>query len=207
MPTKGEYVAYFSEIIRHFQGTAVLNAIIRTVTACLDHLPPKASIPLLGLMLSRPVEAVRLTMARMTSDQIQTYLQGLDWPGDHRTLHEALGLAEGRAARIGLAVDAGSELSPKLGVEVHFSEDKLPRRPYPWEGILDALVARGLCLPAKRDAILRYPGLVEVQQDGLGCKSMLLKQISHLKIVIDSDRITAAKAYLEARQSQSRRHS
>ena len=45
---------------------------------------------------------------------------------------------------------------PRVGMEGSFS--RLPRREPRWRELLDRLVARGLCPPEKRDALLAWPG-------------------------------------------------
>jgi hypothetical protein len=89
-----------------------------------------------------------------------------------------------------------------------------------WRIFLEELVARGLCLPAKRDALLAYPGQSSEETDpewwpadlirvsrflGQRTTSALWRALHHVKIAYQPGRADAspaleAKAYLAVMQ-------
>src|SRR5207249_650425 len=83
----------------------------------------------------------------------------------------------------------------------------------PWDALLDHLVEIGLCLPAKRDALVAYPGVSSEQTDAerwpagmarvsefLGGRTtgLFLRVLHHVKIVYEPGAALEAKAYFGA---------
>lgn len=199
----------FRDIVRHFRGTAFLGKLEPCLGRCLDGLPQNASIPFIGLMLSRPAPAVRLSVSKLLPEQIPRYLQDLQWPGDDGALRRVLDLPRAGVTDLLLDLDVGETLLPKAGLEFYFRESRLPARPFPWEGFLETLAAKNLCHPAQRDALLCYPGQAKDADKPLNLvmaerflnhhQSVFVRKMSHFKLVFGANRDLAAKAYLEAR--------
>jgi hypothetical protein len=110
-------------------------------------------------------------------------------------------LAEG--GRLHLSCDLGESLEPRVGIEVSFPQQ--PRRDPRWGRLLGRLVATGLCSPAARDAALAWPGQDSLwtapERWPLGRGAVALRcarALSHVKLVSDRRRPTAAKLYLLA---------
>lgn len=116
----------------------------------------------------------------------------------------AAGEAHDQGARVVFAYDVGPSLHRRLGIELLFDD------PSHLEPVLDALVRRGLCAPAKRDAVLAWPGALQESEaeepwppplaaagrSSPGLRSVLFFKLSHLKLVVDDEGL-AAKAYLQ----------
>jgi hypothetical protein len=65
--------------------------------------------------------------------------------------------------------------------------------------MLERLVRLGACTPAKRDAVLSWPGFAPCGFDTRGplrIRSLLGKRLSHLKLACHPERPLEAKAYL-----------
>ncbi len=177
---------------------ASLNPAVRR---CFDACPPGGFVSHVGVMLGRPVPFARINVRRVDAD-LGTYLSTVGWRGD---IAEATALArELRALADGLTVclDVGTEVQPRLGLEAHCDDAR-------WSSLIDALVARGWCTAAKRDAFLAWPGLqtprtdrswpAAFARDGLLRSSdhltAVARALSHIKLVLEPEHAVSAKAY------------
>ena len=91
-------------------------------------------------------------------------------------------------------------IAPRFGVELSFPRQ--PRREPRWARLFERLVAAGLCTPGARDGALAWPGQDSLWTAGArwpagqGPARRCLRCLSHLKLVCDGRRPTAAKIYL-----------
>ncbi|MBN1860783.1 MAG: hypothetical protein JW840_04895, partial [Candidatus Thermoplasmatota archaeon] len=123
-----------------------------------------------------------------------------------------------KAERFVLSFDVTADgIGPRIGLECSFEENRYHEETR-WEPLFDYLVEQGMCLPEKRDALLRYPGvehpddfsggvmkpLVSVSQhlDDIFSGS-LVRYISHVKVVYIPGRPIEAKAYPAVRLFES----
>jgi hypothetical protein len=128
----------------------------------LDRRPPGAAVPYAGVMLSRPRQAVRLYLSKVAGAAVPGLLNEVGWPEDQgREAAEAVAaMAAAGAPEVGmlhLDVLEGA-LLPRLGVEYTLERHAQIRGRVAEAGFLDALAARRLCEPARRDALLAWPG-------------------------------------------------
>lgn len=195
--------------IAPLQGRGVDPALAAQVYRGLAALPPEAHVFQVGLMLPRQVNWVRLCLRHLSPPQLLSYLRQLDWPGDLAPLQAQLTPLAERTDRIDLDLDIGpSGLSPKLGLECYLRQQ--PSTEPRWPAFLDFLVAGGLCLPQKRDALLHYPGYVRETDHrqqwpphllrlmaylGSRYEGVFFRGLHHIKLVYQPDQMTEAKAY------------
>lgn len=166
-----------------------------TLSDCFEKLPETAHVFQIGTMLSRPLDALRLCIEDISHAQILDYLQAIAWPGRVDDLAERLSELAPLADLFAFGLDVGRSVLPKIGVECRFADDHQLTEPGPWRALLDHLVDRGWCRPAKRDGLLAWVGS---SQERLGHElwpSAAIRMISHVKIAFSPGQGPEAKAY------------
>ncbi|HEX2568113.1 MAG TPA: hypothetical protein VH877_01060, partial [Polyangia bacterium] len=124
--------------------------------------------------------------------EVGAYLGRLGWQGPWGEVHEILTTLHGDASDVGIQLDLGAGPLPVLGIQFYYAA-RDPR----WRPLLDELVDRGVCTPAKRDAVLAWPGRERLTLPGRRWPSELRRELE-LKLVCRADRgrPLEAKAYL-----------
>ena len=147
----------------------------------------------IGTMLARTGGALRLCLGLCHPLSIVPFLREIGWPGPLPELTALLDQLVAWGARLSLQIDVGDAVGPKVGVECYApSGERILGQTEAWRPMLDGLVAAGLCLPQKRDALLAWVG---------GHRARLLwtrrygRRVSHLKLVYQVGRPLQAKAY------------
>jgi hypothetical protein len=161
-------------------------------------------------MLSRVFQGVRLYLAGVRLDSIPTYLDAIGWQGDRSEVRDLLPWLSPFFEKVELALDVGEAILPRVGMECHVFGSSLPAAKAKWSAFLDVLVARGLCLPSKRDALLAWMGHAHARTldgpwpadlrrralaFGPDVSSVLTRTINHIKVVYQPGRPLEAKAY------------
>jgi hypothetical protein len=190
------------------RGAPLSPATMAAVAACRDALPAGAAVADLGFMLARPVDALRLVVARMPRGAAAGYLSGLPWVGPPPDVTSAEALLPADLQHVILSLDVAAGVLPRVGFECDpgYAEADLPN----WVEALDALTGGGLCNGPKRDALLRWPGHIEpvdvdhrwpgcLLQESLLNRSdqflVLARRLTFLKLVCDQHGVQQAKAY------------
>ncbi|MCF2970436.1 2OG-Fe(II) oxygenase [Synechococcus sp. Nb3U1] len=214
-PVEGDEIHHWllNEPLTLLRGEALPTSVQATVLRCLQALPIGAYVFQVGLMLARRNDWVRLCIRDIDPDQILTYLDTIGWPGSLAGLEQLLNQLEPTVDRIDLDLDVEGSIGPKLGLECYLIGQ--PARDPRWSHFLDSLVALGLCLPQKREALLRYPGYVRErhypetwphplqklsQLLGPDCESVFYRGLHHIKVVYRGEQVLEAKAYLAVSQ-------
>jgi hypothetical protein len=166
----------------------------------LDRRPAGAAVPYAGVMLARPRQAVRVYLSRVESAAVPRLLNEAGWPEDQgREAAEAVAaMAAAGAPEVGmlhLDVLEGA-LLPRLGVEYTLDRRTQIRGRVAEEAFLDALAARGLCEPERRDALLAWPGYELLTLRHELWPSRLARRVNCIKMVHEPDREPQMKAYL-----------
>lgn len=169
------------------------------VLRCLGALPDAARLLYVFSLPGRGNDAVRLEIFGLEPAQILDYL----WEVAPRTVP---GIAQVAplfvdTERLHLSFDVAEEVLPRIGIEGSFPRQ--PHREPRWACLLTRLVERGLCSPAKREAVLAWPG-----QDSfwsapkrwpaaaIGAPVFCVRGLSHVKVISHTDREPEAKIYL-----------
>lgn len=178
---------------------------------CFDLLPTGACIFHIGAMLARQVDTVRVCITDIPPDKLLDYLSHLGWTGSISKLEAFILELSSWVDRVDLDLDVGDTILPKIGLECYFNLQ--PQFEPRWQLFLNRLVENGLCIPAKRDAILAYPGYFHERTNrelwpknllrasnllGQRVSSIFIRQLNHIKFVYQPDSPIEAKAYLSA---------
>ena len=192
-------------------GEPLAPAVRQQVVACLAALPSTGYISAVGAMFSRRFDGVRLCLQGLGPGTLPGYLARVGWPGDTAEVEALLAPVAGRVERLALSLDVGSAVLPKLGLECHLAESLHEADSERWASLLDVLVKQGLCLPAKREALVDWlghthlrsrpealPGNLRALSASLGPQALpvFLRRINHLKLVLQPGAPPEAKAYL-----------
>lgn len=138
-----------------------------TVEGVFKAMPPGAFVNLLGAMPSRQQRAVRVQVEGVEVPEVPAFLERIGWPGPVPLVMDTLTDLLTASARFALALDVAPDGPlPRVGLELSpFAEGmscfdgwvKGTRRD--WRPLFEHLVATGLCLPEKGEAVLACTGL------------------------------------------------
>lgn len=180
------------------------------IQTCADALPNGARIAHIGAMLSRSSKAVRLVAKGIPPQQLPDYLEQVGWKDSADKLPTLLPDLSNFVDSIALAFDVGNHIYSRIGLECFFEKQPFDDE-LVWQTFLDDyLVKEGLCTPAKRNALLAWPGFTQKADqpelwpnslNQLDCllnakaSSVFCRTLNHIKIVYQPSRSLSAKAY------------
>jgi hypothetical protein len=163
---------------------------------CFDAQPRPSGDFQIGVMLARGIQAARLCQFDLPREAVPQYLADVGWKGPVSAVCDALDALAPHADFVGLHLDVGEMVFPHIGIEPNFTAGCWTRQPQHearWHGQFDALEAMKLLVPAKRDALLAWTGH---QVCSFGEENvLLLRGLSHVKLVIRHDGKALAKGY------------
>lgn len=170
-------------------GGPVAPGLRRHLAECFGALPPGAKVFQVGAMLSRGTAAVRVCVRRL-GPALPAYLAGADWPGDVEAARPTLEALLARAEWVTLDLDVGEDgIRPGLGLECAF--DTGVQGEAQWRDFGAHLAVTGLALPAKVDALLRWPAVTEAE----GGEEALVRAVAHVKLAWRDGTLRDAKGY------------
>ncbi|QRO02009.1 hypothetical protein JRI60_24835 [Archangium violaceum] len=221
VPIPSFFIEYDRRASRHLEvleqslallwGEPLPPAVRARVQACLEALPSEGRISAAGAMFSRRFDGVRLCLQGLRPDTMPGYLARIGWPGAPSELEAMLARVSGQVERMALSLDVGTAVLPKVGVECHLAESLYEPDTARWASLLDSLVELGLCLPAKREALVAWlghtqlrscpealPGNLRVLSDSPDPQTLpvFLRRINHIKLVLPPGQPIEAKAYI-----------
>ncbi|MBN1860980.1 MAG: hypothetical protein JW840_05925 [Candidatus Thermoplasmatota archaeon] len=205
-----QFLSIINTTVSVLKGKRLSHSLERQLAACIRQLPTNASIQFIGVMFSRSTNGIRLYVKRLLPKQIVPYLTSLGWSDTNGRLSSLIDELSDRADRFVIGFDVVEEgIIPKIGIECSFISNNFHLETR-WGELLEYLVEKNLCLPEKRDALLRYSGsentdtfsggimrpLVSVSRhlDTL-ISSAIVRYISHIKVVYQPGHPLEAKAY------------
>jgi hypothetical protein len=179
----------------------------------------------IGLMLSRDIQALRLCIFGVMSEEVFPFLHRVGWRGEESRLAQVLERYSPFADSLCLHLDIGESIFPTLGVEMlyHAKDDPWNYQPDSetrWKLLFDRLVDDGLCLASKRDALLAWPSrtafklpFIEMliaaasfdqtpHAPSVLLDGVLVTGLGHIKFSLSPAGETNAKAYFGARYDQ-----
>ena len=198
------------EIVRRLSNKAISEKLKLKLRLCVDALPDSANIAFLGVMLSRPNQAVRVIVSGIPLPQFSDYLLQIGWSEPTNQLSNLESTLSDFADEFRLlSFDVGDTIYPRIGLE--FLSEKQPKDESQWQLFLNHLVKTGLCTPAKQEALLAWPGASQKADQlelwppnlaggdfllGSKALSVFWRKINHIKIVYQPGNALEAKAYL-----------
>ena len=162
--------------------------IFTSVFNCLQAIPASHGLCMMGRMLGRGHDDVRVLIPFKQLETLQCYLEAVNWPGDPYT-QSGFHLLPDDADCYLLNLEVGSSIRRRIGIEPYFwnlnRDDTNPR----WKLYLDGLLEAGLCAPEEAEALLYFPG----QRSNDFCASV------STKLILDKE--LQVKAYLSLDRS------
>ena len=161
----------------------------------LDALPECGYVFQAGALPARSPSAFRVLIKGIPEADLPTVLRRLRWPGPTAAVHEILHAMAGLIAYTALSIDVTVRgLGPRIGVELYRPQKWFQIDRTGWLPVIDLLVERGWCLPAKADGLRRWPGTERLLTDR-GEVHLVRQGINHVKVVIDGTAPATVKAY------------
>lgn len=173
-----------------------LSSVTPTLTTYLERLPSGSAVIHLGVLLGRAQRGVRLVIRFPKQvDALYTYLARVDWPGAVGDLQTATAWMAGMADSYNLQIDLAETLAPRISIECCLAGQAIWGMDQSrWSALLDAFAAQGLCPSARREALLTFPGGTH---EMLCLWLVLLRQLSHAKVIYQPGHFVQAKAYFQ----------
>lgn len=184
--------------------TPPARQIARAVRA-MQRLPPDLRPLYLFGLSSRGSDAIRIDTVGTTAAGVGQFLRGVISDEVARRAEAALPLLAD-AERVHFSFEVTPDgFGARVGMEGSYRRQ--PAREPGWQALLDRLVARDLCTPAQRDAILSWPGHDTARtaatwpgdSTGAPLPGTCVYGLSHVKLAMSPERPLQAKAYLIAK--------
>ena len=201
---------FTKQAIPSLMGQRLLKEVEQNLNTSIQKMPKNASLFIVGVMLSRKISDVRMSVQFRDPKQIIPYLHELGWSENTDTFSTLINdLISLNVNRIVLDFDIGKHIGRTVAVECSFFPNHYHQEHH-WKKILDYLVEREIAAPSKRDDILVYPGTEKTMMfsengtgpfdEGTPSSKMISRYITHIKIVYNPDeQKLKAKAYLAIR--------
>lgn len=183
-------------IIPLLLGDSVSEAVRQNFRRCLDACPPVTNDFQIGFMVARQIPVIRLCVFDMPAGEMFPYLDHIGWEGPGDELRTVVDAFRPHSDFIGLHLDIGERVYPHIGVEPNFVAgcwSRQPRREPRWYRLFDQLAGLGLLAPEKREALFSWIGHQSLPAEGR--EVLLLRGLSHIKIVLRPGVEPLAKAY------------
>jgi hypothetical protein len=181
------------EILHLLRGQPLSPAVADLLDRCFLDLPDFGVVLHVAAMLARPGAGVRLSV-QLPRRAARRYLEALGW-GAGAELEGLLDAHAGEtdfthpAAPVQVDFDVGASIGARVGIGLRPPDER------GWPALLDSLVRRRRCDPAKRDALLQWPGVSFARLADSSDWCGFEHYIGHLKISCEVGREPQAKAY------------
>jgi hypothetical protein len=206
----GERMAAIQRALDVLVPADAVGPLRAAVDRCAKAAPGRAWVSHIGVMLGRPVQALRIHISGVPLWALGDYLAAAGWPGDVDRAIAAAELLLDRGDWLVVCLDVLGDLLPRVGLECGFDQRRgLDPR---WEPLLSRLTDAGLNSVDKAQALLSWPGIVTpagpapwpdaLITDGLSMPvhklGVVERRLSHVKITVGSGEPQTAKAYFGA---------
>ncbi|RYU90910.1 hypothetical protein EWM62_09755 [Mucilaginibacter terrigena] len=132
----------------------------QNIQRCVKALPKGGIVSHLGAMLSRKSRGIRLNIAGLGFDDVQSYLAAIGWNETSAELDHVLKNYRHYTDHFVLCIDLlGQAIGPRIGFEcyVHTAPADGPK----WEQLMQQLLRDDICSGQKKAALLSWPGIAE----------------------------------------------
>ena len=189
------YESIAQAIHMSLKGCAMPLPITKHFLRCIEMMPEKGLMRLLGLPVARPTEAFRVVVGELEPDEIPEYVCSVGWKGRAKELESLIFSLGGYADRHSINFDLNRQGIGKIGIEFGIPQEHSQSSDPRWEMILDFLVKQGWCRKEKRDGLLAWPKPLTLMVDD--SRSIPMRRfISHVKLSLEAGRRVVAKAYV-----------
>ena len=192
------------------KGQKTSKKISDLINDSISKMPDNGTIFQIGTMLSRKINAIRIHINKLRPDQIVPYLKDIGLNYDTSELEKYLKEFEELADRFVVSFDITENgIGDKIGIELSFISNDFNNIER-WGKLLDYLVEKNMCLPEKKEALIKYSSVEEetvingaimrpiasatLYENDL-TKSNVVRYINHIKIVYKPGKQIIAKAY------------
>lgn len=174
------------------------------VRRAFEALPRGASVVFAAAAADRKPKSVKLIVSKIPASEAGAFVDRLGWSGSIPTMSRLLSMMQDVSSRFMISVDLDARRAlPRLGLEMYpdYSDSAdddallstwLRTKRADWRGFVNRLVDMRLCLPAKAQGLLSWPGWKFPYGQASVCR--LWMGINHVKISISGERLQA-KAY------------
>jgi hypothetical protein len=176
---------------------------------CFEALPAGSRAFQVGVMLGRPVDALRVCVLGLDYGKVSAFLRRVGWPQEIAELDRLLAPLLANAETLILDLDVGDAVLPSVGLECFVGEDGGPDVVERWARFLDPLVRAALCRPERRQALLDWPLTIRESEAsswprhlreasdfvGEDVEGALVRAVNHVKLGWAPGRLQA-KGYL-----------
>jgi hypothetical protein len=210
MGDPSDFSWFTKQAIPSLMGQHLLKEVEQNLNTSLQKMPKDASLFIVGVMLSRKISDIRMSVQFRDPKKIIPYLHEIGWSEKIDTFSPLINdLISLNVNRIVLDFDIGKHVGRTVAVECSFFPNHYHQEHH-WKKILDYLVEREIAAPSKRDDLLVYPGTektIMFSENGTGPfdegasqSKVISRYITHIKIVYNPDeQKLKAKAYLAIR--------
>ncbi|WP_462267597.1 prenyltransferase/squalene oxidase repeat-containing protein [Mucilaginibacter sp.] len=179
-----------------------------TLNTVIDACPPGAAVAYVGILCSRNIDILRVNIKKLAAAEVVPFLEAIGYQWLNSQLKDCIDFVYSYADRVTLCIDLGQSVYPGIGFECFWNAQP-PKETY-WQHFITELINRGLCEPAKAEAILNwdediFPDKESRWPEHLWLESLyapehefiyLKKKISHLKLSYHPGKQAEVKAYL-----------
>jgi len=190
------------------RGEPLSRAVELNLKNCIEQMPKNTTLFQVGTLLSRATDGVRIYINKFQPKEVIPYLNSLGWFDETGEFTKLIKDIKNMADRFVVSFDVNQDgIGPRVGIELSFAS-KTFQKETRWAKLLGYLVKKDLCLKVKRDALLNYPGSEEEFTGGVMeplkaasenlnniFSSIIVRYISHIKIVYQPGELLEAKAY------------
>lgn len=179
-------------------GWAEVEGEARAVERVAAVLPPGGEVGQIGAMPGRGLQAIRLIVDGVATEDVPDSLGRLGWPGEVGQVMAVLGEMGDVAPHFRLSLDISvGGLSPRLGLELYPLERNgrdhwLTTGRSAWQPIVERLEVLQWCQPDKARGLLDFPGFDKLfSERGV---FILYRGVNHVKVSVEAGAVSA-KAY------------
>jgi hypothetical protein len=159
---------------------------------CIDALPESGELYQIGFMIPRKTEAIRLVLVRIGLDEIENYLNKINWPGEMEIVKNLASTYSSEFDYFVININIGKTILPYLSFEMYFQNMYQPQFGPKWGEAMDFLESQQLLTADKRTALVRFCG--KIISNGL-FPVRYFNGINHLKLVYKRNSPIECKGY------------
>jgi hypothetical protein len=201
-------LALAGDVVRVLAEPETSVSLVASLRRFADACPPPARISHVGLMLGRPIAAMRVHLSPVPLAAVHRLVEAIGWPGDSAQVQSLAETLLDYGDLMVLCFDVVADHVVRIGLECFFAETHgLDPR---WPPLLQRLTQQGYSSADKAGALLRWPStltplsitgdwpqnlIVQSLRNPPDTLGVLDRRNSHVKLTCLPDGTVTAKAY------------